>query len=176
MDPVSLALVGASTALGVTSALSQGNAQAASQNALAQNSETQATISRQNAAQSIATAGSREDAQRQQARYQLGEQAASGAQSGLIASEGSLGAVERQSAINKELAALNTRYEGQVGYQSDINQANVDDNEAQLHRANAHYAKQSSYLSALGAVFAGAGRMTGSVSRPTNTAGWVSQG
>lgn len=176
-DPVSLALVGVSTALSASSALSQGSANAGQQNALAQDSEYQATVNRQNAAQAVSAAGAREDAQRQQARYQLGEQAAGMAQSGIVAASGSGAAVERQSAINKELAALNIRYEGAVQSTGDLNQASVDDNQALRQRQNATYSRQSSYLSALGAVFAGAGRYAGGgLKGPTNTAGWISQG
>lgn len=177
MDPVSLGIAGVSAALGAAGKISAGNAAAAQQTSLSQDATYQATIARQNSAEAISQAGAQSDAQAQQARYQLGEQAASIGQSGVVASQGSASAVERQSAINKELQGLNIRYQGQVQSTGDLNQAAIETQQAQREASNASYAKSSSYLSATGSVLQGAGSYLGLQSRmPVNTAGWLSQG
>lgn len=175
-DPFTLVTAG-SAVLGAVGSLSKGGAQSAQYQGLAQDQQYQATVARQNASEAITYAGSQEDAQRTQARYQIGEQAAAGAQSGVIASQGSLGQVERQSAVNKELQALNIRFGGQVNATNSLNQAAIDTQSAQRDQSNAGYAQQSGYLSALGSVFGGVGSYLGGRARanpnsPTNTAGW----
>jgi hypothetical protein len=100
MDPLPMG-AGVMSAIG---RISQGNAQAAQQNSLAQDSEYQATVARQNAAAAYQSGSAREDTSRMNSGLQLGEQRAALAQSGQVVSARSGAAVERQS--NRRLILL----------------------------------------------------------------------
>ncbi|HEV2039413.1 MAG TPA: hypothetical protein VGT81_05090 [Casimicrobiaceae bacterium] len=152
--------------LSAASNISQGNAAAAGQRSLANDSEYQATVARQNAAAAYQSGSSREDQSRMQAGQQLGEQRAALAQSGQNVAASSGAADERQSMVNKELDALGIRYQADVQATGQTNQAVIDEGQAQRQRANAGYAQTSGYIGAAGSLLATAGRYLG---RKTDT-------
>lgn len=114
-----------------------------------------ARIAEDNAARARRDADMAEEAQRREARKQLGRAAAAGAQSG-VAQAGpganSLGAVMRQGAAEAELDALNIRYGGDTERTAFLTEAVQQRME---RRAAIRRAKNAAWSGALGAASAG---------------------
>ena len=121
-DPVSWALIAVQMASSAVEGI-QGYQQGQQEAAVAgQNAQ----IARDNAARARMDAGLAEEAQRRESRKTLGRAAAAGAQSGTAGAgpgQGSLGALNAQSANEAELDALNIRYGGETEAHADLTQA-----------------------------------------------------
>lgn len=140
-------MAGVGATVSAVSAISQGQAQAASAKAQARQAEMNARITRQQASV-------REDVQRSQMRQELGNQRAAAAQSGFDPNTGSLLELQGDNAGAMEFDALSTRYEGAL-------QALNFDNQARVYRAEASNAKRQGYLNAAGSLFGLLGKYGG---------------
>jgi hypothetical protein len=136
----------ASTAFSAIGSIAQGNAA----NAAAQSNADALT---QQADAENRAAGAREEQQRRQARQFLGGQRASLAQAG-IGLTGSAYDINRQSAVNAELDALNIRYEGQLAAKGLRDQAT-------MQRFEGKQARTAGFLGAGAALLQGASSYAG---------------
>lgn len=154
-DPVSMTLIAAAASKAVGSIV-EGNAGSAAAKA-------NARIAGQNADIARAQGYAREESFRRRSRMELGEQAASIAQSGVDPTSGSALRTANQSATNAELDAMNIRYEGLMhglGF----------DREAALERARAKQARIGGYMGAVASILGGASDVSAYNARSASSA------
>jgi hypothetical protein len=142
--------------------------QAANQDSQANAARYNAEIQRQNAGIAREQANAKEEMQRRKTNVVQGIQRAGIAQSGLGLSE-SFKDIYNESAINSELDAMNTRYEGYLVSRGAENQAKLYDFQASVNDKNADNAMTaggigaaSALLSGVGSFMKGSGGMGGS--------------
>lgn len=140
---------GLGTGIEIVGAIREGNAQAAAAEYNAQNSEQNATLSRQKAAEE-------ERRSRAMGRKTIGEMRASYGASGVSSAEGSALDVLEQSAATAELDALTIRHGGETT-------ARAYEASARLDRFNAKNAKVKGYMTAASKFLAGASKLGGSI-------------
>jgi hypothetical protein len=140
------ALLIASTAMQAIGAIQQGNAAKDAANYNAGMLDQNATVERQQA-------GAREDALRRRSAMVLGSQRAAFGQSG-GGMGGSAADVMQQSAMNAELDALTTRYEGDLRARGMQAQATGE-------RFAGEQAQRQGYFNAVGSILGGAGNYMG---------------
>jgi len=153
----------ASAALTAVGQIQKSQAVAASERSQAAGLDFQTKILRDNAAAVMRESGARQDALARRQGLQIGRQGAAAGQSGFLASEGTLGSVLTQSAVEAELNLLNENYSGQMAARGLENQARLNNYESARLRANARAARTSGYLAAAGTgIQYGAGLANGS--------------
>lgn len=131
--------VGALKSAQAQSAQADASANAATYNALADQSRATAALQQGNA---------NEESQRRQAALALGNQNAAMAQSGVDLASGSALDLYKQSATNAELDALNIRYGSQLQAQGLQSQSTLDQAQATQDQRNASTAMTAGYLNA----------------------------
>jgi hypothetical protein len=159
-------LQGVGAVVSAIGAISQGNSQAASQQAAANAASYNATVDRQNAVQAQQIAAANEDAQRRKNAAMLGQTRGALIQAG-IGTDGSAADVLAQNSANAELDALNIRYEGAMNARAYNNSAMLNDARAQIARDNADAAQTGGYLGAGASLLKGAGSYLASVPKAT---------
>jgi len=115
-----------------------------------------AGVARQNANLAASIGAARESAVRSQNRAALGTQASALSEAG-IGLEGSAADVMRQSTINAELDALNTRYEAQLQARNFDVQATQSDYEARQARYRGYVGGATSILSGASNLYTASG-------------------
>jgi len=168
-------LIIAATAASTVGALYGGAQQASSYNQQAAAAEQGAAAGRLQARQAYDAGTSNEVMQRRQAAQQLGAQRAAVAESGFNPNSGSALQVQRDSAINAEMDALQTRYEGLLRGNAFDQQARQDEYQAKVLRSSAKNARTSSYVSAAAAALSGA-TAYGSLSKAASAGSGVASG
>lgn len=158
----------ASTAVSVVGAISQGEQASAQAKAKAKAEEYNAAIARNKAESSRAIASQKEDAQRRRARLIIGQQRASDAGSGFLAT-GSVADSEMQSMVNAELDAMNIRYQGDMEAKGYLSQAGMSEFNADNYGIAASNATNSGYLGAASSMLSGASKVYTKMSQPTTS-------
>lgn len=153
-DPLTIAMV-ASSAASAVGAIQQGQAQKAQAEARAQANEYNAQVREIQAGVEREQAGARESQQRREARQLLGAQRAGISQAG-IGLMGSAIDVEEQSATRAELDALTIRYEGETRAVGLLNDAELEEYNAEANREAGSNAMKGAYLSAGASILSGA--------------------
>lgn len=147
----------ATTAMQVISSISGGNQQAKQFEAYARANEYNAAVLRQRADTTRSAYGQREEQQRRQARFVLGQSRAAAAESG-TGLGGSNADIYGQSEIMAEMDALNIRYGGESEAQGYLSQSGLEEWQAGVNRASGSSARRSGFIGAAGALLSGTGR------------------
>lgn len=149
-----LALMGISTALGAASSIAESRSMAAEYKSKAKQAEHSYTVNRLNAQQEAQEGASREAQVRRQGRQEAAALGAALSQSGLYG--GTSTGVQKQSLINAELDALNTRYNAESRANA-YNQSAINSlYEAKNYNMYAKGARNSMWGGVLGSVLDGA--------------------
>lgn len=146
----------ASAAMSAVGAISGAGQQASQYEAYASANQYNAAVLRNRADSTRAAYGQREEQQRRQARFFLGEQRGSVGQSGL-GMGGSNADIERQSEVSAELDSLNIRYEGELEAHGLKAQSDLESWQAGVNRSSAGYARSRGFIGAAGSLLSGAG-------------------
>jgi hypothetical protein len=147
----------ASGVVGVVGALSQGNANAASENNAAQAAAYNATINRQRADMALQQGNAQEEAQRRESRRAMGSMRAGLVENGIALDSGTGADLVAESSLNSEMDALNIRYGAQINARGYNAQAELDDYSAESARGRAKEAKKAGWLGAASSVLTAAG-------------------
>lgn len=150
-------LIAAATATKAVGSIMQGSAQAAQYKAQAQANDYNAIVARQNADVALGQANAREEMQRRRFGELQGTALAAAAQSG-SGMDGSNADVLKQNAVAAELDALTMRYEGQMQARGLMAQANMEEFQAGVNRANSRTARTSGYINAAADILGGASK------------------
>jgi hypothetical protein len=151
--PIILAAVGA--AVSAYGAIQQGKAQSENAKAQASASRYNSAIEQQNESLAGSMASSHEQQQRMSDMQTLGSQRAALAEGGQLGTPGAQ-QITRQSAINAEMNALNTRYSGVLQSRNAANAAAQYSYKADVYDVNARMATQAGEMGAATSLMKGA--------------------
>lgn len=154
-DPITIALIAASTAMSVAGAQKQAEAQENSYIAQAQANDYNAQVMRNNAVTASNQSNAKEEAQRRHFRALQGQAYAGVAQSG-TGFDGSNSDMLEQNSLNNELDALTIRYEGQNQVKGLIAQSELETYQGKANRVNAQSAKVAGNYAMGSALLSGA--------------------
>ncbi|HEX3122467.1 MAG TPA: hypothetical protein VHQ21_04130 [Rhodanobacteraceae bacterium] len=157
---VPIALMAASAAVSAYGKIQQGNVDSANAKSAASAARYNAGIEDQNRSLAGSMASSRELQQRTQDMQTLGNQRAALAEGGQLGAPGTSG-ITRQSAINAEMNALNTRYEGVLQSRNAANAESQYAYKASVYDINARQAKQGGMFGAASSLISGASSIYG---------------
>ena len=148
----------AAAAVSVASQIGKGKAQSDQYKGAAAANRYNAAVTRQKAETSYVTAGMREAQFRRQSAITQGKVRAAAAESGTGTGTGSNWDVERQNMLFEEMDALNVRYAGDLEARGFLDQAGMDEYNAELSDMSAKSAKRGGFLGAAGSLFTSAGK------------------
>lgn len=146
----------ASGVIGAIGAISQGNANAASENSAARAAEYNAQMNRQRADMVLQQGNQQEEDKRRESRVKMGNLRAGLAENGIGLDSGTGADLVQESSLNSELDALNIRYGAQVNARGYTAQAALDDYSADSARGRAKTARTAGYLGAASSALTGA--------------------
>lgn len=147
----------ASGVIGVISSISQGNANAASENSSAQAAEYNAQINRQRADMALQQGNAQEEAKRRESRRAMGNLRAGLVENGIALDSGSGADLVQESSLNSEMDALNIRYNSQLNARGYTAQAGLDEYSADAARGRAKQARTAGYIGAASSALSAAG-------------------
>lgn len=146
----------AAAAMQVVGAISGAKEKSKQLEAYAQANQYNAAVMRQRADATRSSYGQREEQQRRQARFALGQDRAAMGQSGLGLG-GSNDDINDQSEVLAEMDALNIRYGGELEAHGLLTQARMEDWQAQSNRDAKRGVKRGMWLGIAGGMLSGAG-------------------
>lgn len=157
---VPIAMMAASAGVAAYGAIQQGNVESANAKSAAGAARYNSAIETQNANLAGSMASSRELQQRGRDMQTLGNMRAAMAEGGQLGTPGA-DKLSRDSAINAEMNALDTRYSGILQSRNATNAASQYAFESRVDMANAGAARRSSYFGAATDLLAGASNIYG---------------
>jgi hypothetical protein len=157
---VPIAFMVASAAVSAYGAIQQGKVNSANAKAEASASRYNSAIEQQNAGLAGSMASSRELQQRTSDMQALGNQRAALAEGGQLGTPGAQ-EITRQSAINAEMNALNTRYSGILQSRNATNSAAQYSYRSRVYDVNASQATQAGTIGAATSLLKGASNVYG---------------